>query len=89
MILDVRERFRIYELDDIVLSKWMHGDRCSARVCDTFRVCKQIISNRRNQGAWGDEQQAEFEEQSLQRIETNMRFTKRTLYQNSIPYALA
>ena len=40
MLLEVRDRFRIEGLDDVILQKWMGGERCNARLGEVYRTCR-------------------------------------------------
>lgn len=40
MLLEVRDRFRIEGLDEIIMQKWIRGERCNARLGEIYRSCR-------------------------------------------------
>lgn len=89
MLLEVRDRFRIEGLDDIIMQKWIRGERCNARLGEIYRTCQQIINKNKKSGNWSNENQAEFEEASLRRVEENFSRIQRMSPASGIPLAIS
>ena len=46
MLIDVVKSFDLKEYDDIILQKWMHGNRCSTDFTQMFDHCREVIESR-------------------------------------------
>ena len=53
----------------MIYKKWTVGATCHTDVLSVFRVCKQLIEKRKAAGEWTEEDEAAFQEQSLDRLD--------------------
>jgi len=70
MLLDVHENFQITELDDICLKKWTDGEKLKMQFFELFQRCQSVIKAKTSDGTWSEEDQSNFVEKSLARVES-------------------